>query len=447
MELKPLRQNQFTNRLFTIVSGLGFMVMFIGLGLDLLPGSSPGISFPQLMLILGGLTLFIFGWVFRNPTTRQRIRQDLIKNLAIVSIITLITLLALEAGLTIANVKTRYPAVIPDEFLKAVPWWTCDESGCHYDYENMLVACQNKEVSGRRCMVNRQGFHDSQDFVIADDIDDMLRILMLGDSFTFGGTAKIGYSFVETLKNQLPEAIIWNTGIPGAGTNQALETLKTYAPILNPQIVILGFFINDFEDNVYPIDSYFMGMDDNKYPLAIRQYMLDDVGNVSKLDSQRDLYYRYQQIDPPTSELQRVVGTTRLGSLALNTFGAISNMIHKVDGKRINTQVEFTRRYLTELRDYTQDNDIALFILLIPRREDIPSAGTLLKHALQIFQDLKIPYFDVRDILDADVDYAPQPDIHWSTEGHQTIGLILAQCLEQFQNSNMISNCETLIFP
>ena len=64
MELKPLRQHQFSNRLFTIIAGLGFMIMSLGLGLDLLPGSSPGISFPQLMLILAGLTFFIIGWLF-----------------------------------------------------------------------------------------------------------------------------------------------------------------------------------------------------------------------------------------------------------------------------------------------------------------------------------------------------------------------------------------------
>lgn len=359
----------------------------------------------------------------------------------------MITLIALETGLTLANVKTRYPDVIPDTFLEAVPWWRCDEAGCHYDYESMHVACQNKEVSGRRCMINQQGFHDSQDFVSIDDLDDILRVLMLGDSFTFGGTAKIGYSFVETIENELPEAIIWNAGIPGAGTNQALETLKTYAPVLNPHIVILGFFINDFEDNTYPIDSYFMGVDDKKYPLAIRQYMLDEVGNVSKLDSQRDLYYRYQQVDPPISEFQRMIGTTRLGSLALNTIGAISNTLQKADGKRIKVQVEATRRYLTELRDYTDTHDIALLILLIPRREDIESPGTLFQRAIEIFKDLEIPYFDVSDILNADADYTPSPDIHWNSVGHATVGLILAECLEQFQNSHLISYCETLIFP
>lgn len=447
MESRSQAQYVFLNRLFSIVGGLGFIIMLIGIGLDSLPGSSPGISFPQLMLILGGLTLFVVGLLFRKPTTRQRIAQDLVKNLLISCIVVMITLVVLEVGLTLANVKTRYPVHVPDTFLEAVPWWICDESGCHYEYDNMRLACDNKEVSGRRCMVNRQGFHDSQDFVMPDESADMLRVLMLGDSFTFGGTATVGNSFVETVETQLPEAVVWNTGIPGAGTNQAIASLNVYAPILQPQIAILGFYMNDFEDNVYPIDSYFMGVDDTKYPFAIRQYMLDDIGRVTKLDSQADLYYRYHQVDPPTSDLQRIAGTTRLGSLLLNTIEAIGNMLSKVDGRRITKQVEVTRQYLTELHDYTEANNIALFILMIPRREDIESPGTLVQNARQLFKDLKIPYLNVTDILDAETDYAPEPDIHWSTEGHQTVGMILGQCLEQFQNRGILSDCESLTLP
>ena len=205
--------------------------------------------------------------------------------------------------------------------------------------------------------------------------------------------------------------------------------------------------MNDFEDNAFPVDSYFMGVDESNYPLAIRQYMLDDNGEVTLLNKQSDLYYRYNQVNPPTSELQRVVGTTRLGSLGLNLIGTIGNMFGKADGKRINKQVEMTREYLIELRDYTKTNDIALLVLVIPRREDIGSPGVLMQHAIEIFEDLEIPYLNVMDILNADLDYAPLPDIHWSSKGHETVGRIIAQCLEQYENNRALSNCDYLVFP
>ena len=160
-----------------------------------------------------------------------------------------------------------------------------------------------------------------------------LRILMLGDSFTFGGTADIGHSFVETVETNLPSAIVWNTAIPGAGTNQAVASLQAFAPILNPQIAVLGFYMNDFDDNMFPFDSYFMGVTDDNYPLSIRQYKINDSGEVIKLDSQSDFYYRYHQVDPPSSELERLIGTTRLGSLVLNTLESVSHILSKADGR------------------------------------------------------------------------------------------------------------------
>lgn len=435
------------NQVFTLMAAMGVGIAIIGLGLDLLPGSSPGISTPQLMMIVGGVVLCIIGFALRRAGLRQSLTNDLLKNLAISLVVVVMMLIVLEIGLGFANIKTRYPTDVPETFLTAVRWWTCGDAGCHYEYEQMQAACENKEVSGRRCMVNRQGFHDSQDFVASDDWQDQLRVLMLGDSFTFGGSASVGNSFVETLETQLPDTVVWNTGIPGAGTNQALATLKVYAPIMQPQVTILGFYMNDYDDNMFPVDSYFMGVDETNYPYAIRQYMTDEQGAVTKLDSQADLYYRFHQVDPPHSAIERFVGTTRLGSLLLNTIEATGNVISKSSGTRVNAQVNATRQYLTEIHDYAADHDIELILLMIPRREDVAEMGVLLQNTIQLADELNIPYINPVSMLDGNVDYAPDPDIHWSTAGHQKIGALLVVCLGQFREAEMLSGCESVTMP
>lgn len=416
------------------------------MGLDLIPGTSPGLSGPQIMMILGGVILLVIGLLFRKVSTRRAIFRDLPKNLAISTVMVVITLVILELVLSITNMPTRYPTDIPDTFLTEVDWWTCDDSGCHYVYDAITQACNNKEISGRRCMMNPQGFHDTQAFVYDDAFDDSLRVLMLGDSFTFGGTAEIGSSFVETIESNLPDAVVWNTGIPGAGTNQAAASLSAFAPILNPQIAILGFYLNDFEDNMMPYDSYFMGVDDTNYPLSIRQYMIDDNGTVTKLDSQSDLYYRYFQVDPPQSELDRFVGTTRIGSLVLNTGDAIQQMINKSNGIRLSKQVDATRQHLITLQDYVASHDIAFFVLLIPSREDLSAPTPRYLSALDLFNELGIPYIDPLDDLIL-TDYAPDPDIHWSTEGHVKVGDMLTECLVTFEQSGDINDCDRVIMP
>ena len=55
---------------------------------------------------------------------------------------------------------------------------------------------------------------------------------VLGDSFTAGYNAEIGKSYVETIEANLPDSIVWNTAIGGTGTNHALASFESLAPLL-----------------------------------------------------------------------------------------------------------------------------------------------------------------------------------------------------------------------
>ncbi len=72
MESIPRVQHQVVRRICNIMSGLGFIIMLLGLGLDLLPGSSPGISFPQLMIIIIGIIFILGGWFFKKAINQPR---------------------------------------------------------------------------------------------------------------------------------------------------------------------------------------------------------------------------------------------------------------------------------------------------------------------------------------------------------------------------------------
>ena len=430
------------SRIFGGLSFLGVLIALFGLGFDFVPGASPGFSAPQVMMILGGAVLSIGAYLLRHKEKRDRIRRGLKANLLKAGLVAAVTLLALELILTLLGRPTWFPADVPETFLEPVPWWTCDAAGCHYVYEEMLIACQNGQARGRRCLLNRQGFHDTQDFVASVDHADRLRVLVLGDSFTFGGSADLGMSFVEAIERQYPDAIVWNTAIPGAGTNQALMSFDVYAPILQPQVTILGFYMNDYDDNMMPVDSYFMGVNADERALSIRQYQVDLRGNLLKLDRQSDLYYRYHRVDPPANEFHRLVGTTRLGALGLGAIDAVQQLISKAEGTRLRRRVDVTRQYLAELRNRAEDAGSQLLALVIPRREDLSAPGPLYQHTLLILEELGIAYLAPAELLDAKVDYARHPDVHWSNEGHQIAGALLISCLEIFQTSGDVSDCE-----
>ncbi len=428
--------------IFSVLAFIGAASCILGIFLDLIPGTSPGLNAPQLILIIGGLLLSVVSLLLRRSQTRQRLSLALKRHLLASLIIVAVTLLALELILTLAGQPTYFPPEIPEEFLDPVPWWTCDAAGCHYVYDEMIAACERGELSDLRCIVNEQGFHDTQNFVVDESFAGRLRILVLGDSFAFGGSADFGNSFVEIIERHFPQAVVWNTAIPGAGTNQALASFEVFAPALKPQVTILGFYMNDFDDNMMPVDSYFMGVDAVNFPLSIRQYQIDLRGNLIKLDQQSDLFYRYHRVDPPVNEFHRLVGITRLGSLGLRVIDALQQMISQAEGLRLSRRVEVTREYLQALSEAAADNETQLLVLLIPRRDDIVAAGALYQNAIRLLEELEIAFLDPRASLDSQLDYANPPDVHWSNAGHQKAGQLLIACLEVFQaNAADLSNC------
>ena len=445
MKATPSKRRAVWNAALALLAGLGILTALLGIGIDALPGSYPGLSLPQLLLTAAGLTLALvaFGGCACGGGAKYGSR---------LLVIAAMTLIVLEFVLAAADIPTYFPPPmddVPMPFYQPAPWWTCDEAGCHYVHEHIDAVCESRQVFGRRCIVNRQGFHDSQDFVAGDDFDERMRILMLGDSFTFGLTAKIGKSYVETIEANFPQSIVWNTAIYGTGTKQALASFQVYAPALQPQLAILGFFMNDFLDNMLPVDHRIVGIDWKNESFRIGRYDVDQrSGAVTELDDEA-LYYQHYGVEPPGSELERLIGRTRLGSLLPRFFKGRMRQ-DEIRYRRASPpgsqSVDITRRYLKALRDAAAAQDTALLVLLIPDRESFPSPTPYYQNALAIMTELEMPYLDPFHALDIR-DYMPPSDGHWNTAGHQKVGNMLSDCLAVFQISGALADCEQVKMP
>ena len=197
-----------------------------------------------------GLSLTLTAALLRREKFHSRLSGAQSKSIAAAAIITLLTLLVLEIVLTLWGMPTYFPSVLRGTELRIVPHKVCDERGCRLNLEGINTSCAKGERSGRYCIVNQQGYPDTDDFVVREDFAQRTRILTMGDSFTHGYSAEPGKSFVEFLEISLPEAIIWNLGVTATGTTQDLQAFVEYAPILKPQLSILGFYMNDFVDNL-----------------------------------------------------------------------------------------------------------------------------------------------------------------------------------------------------
>ena len=435
-----------TNAAFTLLAGMGILIAIFGIGLDFLfPYTSPGFNFPQLLLVISGLTLSLVALALRREARRRRVFKWIGGHWVSVLLITFVTLIVLEIVLVALGLGTYYPTEIPQKWIEPVPWWRCDEAGCRYVYDELIEACDNGVFSGRRCIVNRQGYQDAGDFVALDDSDNSKRILMLGDSFTDGYSAEIGKSYVETIEANLPDSIVWNTAIGGTGTNHALASFESLAPLLRPQVTILGFYMNDFDDNVTPIDSYLevVNLETNGM-LMIKQYRVDVWGNVIKLDLQSDLYYRKHDVDPPASELKRIAGSTRLGSLVLRMVDALGGAMFS--DARFERKVDLTREYLRELIAAAGEQGSAILVMLIPHEDNIDHVSQQYQTAIQLMRELEIPYLNPMNSLEAS-DYSADSDFHWNNAGHQKIGALLSACMETFYANGDFAECELVEAP
>ena len=387
----------------------------------------------------------------RIPTLSVRSRADephrrsQIRGVGALLVATIVTLFALETILTGAGLPTYYPADLPEFEIKVSPWWACDEAGCHFVYDAARQACETGELDGRACRVNRQGFPDADDFEMTGANDAEARILILGDSFAFGMHADSGKSFAETLEARLPASHIWNAAIPGSGTAQAIASFDAFAPILRPQLTILAFYTNDFDDNLLPMDSWLNAVSSDGMAINVRKYGMDKQENVSEFDLRAIRLLTVYGKAPPQNDFEYRLGLTRLGTLALQLLERLQ--AHSSAPERFDRRVEATRGYLRDLRERASVQGSALLTLLIPAPEDVNSAGRRHQLALRLLDELGIAYMDLREWLEREADYHPAPDFHWNNAGHQKIGAVLSSCIEAFAKSGDLANCLAVTIP
>lgn len=82
------------------------------------------------------------------------------------------------------------------------------------------------------------------------------RILILGDSFTFGDEVNDEDVYPHLLQQRLPEAEVLNFGVHGFGHDQMLILLREQGPRLRPDVVVLGYVRPDEERNVLSFRDY-----------------------------------------------------------------------------------------------------------------------------------------------------------------------------------------------
>ncbi len=97
--------------------------------------------------------------------------------------------------------------------------------------------------------INSHGFRDDE--IPAIKKPDETRILVLGDSITFGATIRKEYTYVERAETYLAAESRYgrtspiNGGVEGVGTKDEIDILVDQGLKISPDIVVVGFYLND----------------------------------------------------------------------------------------------------------------------------------------------------------------------------------------------------------
>lgn len=82
--------------------------------------------------------------------------------------------------------------------------------------------------------------------------DGLLRICLLGDSTSWGWGVEEDESFAFLVEHAFADLEVVNLAVPGYSTDQELFVLETEGAKYAPDIVLLGFVLNDVTGNLFP---------------------------------------------------------------------------------------------------------------------------------------------------------------------------------------------------
>ena len=323
------------------------------------------------------------------------------------------------------------------------------------DQEGVFKANPNYEWS-EEYKINRDGFR-SIDFQEYDTT--RTKMLFLGDSFTWGGSAKpITRCFVDIVTRR--GYLTFNTGIPGICPNQYAYLAEKYVPLLKPDIVAVMFYMGN--DLIFP-----RPMLPHKKLYHITNagwlYAFDENGNYMSPQDAYDYYFAkynaayraaYGKDSRKTmkTRIRRIFVKSVIGTYAwvwlsrvkwqfINSFNqrftnSTSNKNYCNDspkknnnhlGKDLTEDQKWVRRSLARIRTVSENNGARFMLFLIPAHPELRKENHSIGNNLHIFEGFNpfVPSFLNRH------DYMDLPNDHLNNSGHMKYAEFILRAVER----------------
>jgi len=278
-----------------------------------------------------------------------------------------------------------------------------------------------------------------------------LRILVLGDSFTFGHGCTAEECYVSVLGRALEDSLgpgaaeVINAGYVSCYYPDSYYTyLRRKGAALSPDLVVVGFFLGNDVDRQGLAFNEWLEVDDEGLPLRVASTEAH-VEDGYWISNQKQLRYRYPILR--NSQLfQAIVSAT--GRFRRSGAGPYYNerMYVSPYSERTEDAVERVERLLLGMNRVATENGARFLVVMIPAIEQVetrrffgdagPDDSLDLDKPQRLFGEFLdeggIPYLDLlpalRDSSHSGRLYYPI-DQHWTPEGNAVAGRRLARFL------------------
>lgn len=267
--------------------------------------------------------------------------------------------------------------------------------------------------------------------------------IAVGDSFTFCDDSSVEACWLRLLADRTGLSIA-NLGVNGYSNLAEARLLAKVAPAMKPSLVLLGFFPNDFKDNVHFENWTKSGTDD--YWTWMRRKRRSDMSEWLAGNS-----FLYRILDAARRYGRRRASEVREGKLELVLrnddwwWGVVQR-------EEVTPTYELTQKALAEAAAIAREAGSRLVVLLFPFKEQVywHIAREYLERGSELSEDeidaplrtigeylaeQSIDYCDLTDALRSQARKGEQlylrAGAHWTEAGNQVTADAVADCLEQ----------------
>lgn len=400
-----------------------FFVEYVSDSPVLSPETKKQIRFVRLISLSLGLAIIVATYVLKKNGVLESRFQD--KSFATKNVLINSSLLFVSAVLGLALVEVGLRAVGHEKLRVEVP---NPERAIFWHYDSLLGWKHLPNQEGRLIMrdfdihikINGRGLRDQPNSYQRQE--GVYRIVVLGDSFTWGFGVEQEQIFTEVIEKSQDNLKVINMGVSGYSTDQEYLFLKEEGLKYNPQLILLMFFENDIYENTLAI-NYFI-YPKPKFSIVNGQLVLTNrpLPQVSPL---RKVHYFLRTHLITYDSLVRVLEYNPAKPIKFSRELASGIMLW-LSGKEKENPFELTWAILSEIRALSEASGAQLVVVKIATHDQaLEFDKTEPDELAEYCRTQNIPFLDLaapfQDYLGSHSEQSLQlpNDRHWNENAHK----------------------------